>query len=107
MYKYNPCGQRAEKEARTPRAGHEAEAEAEAGAAALHFTSLGSPEQQVHDLGRLGVAVAVVLPLPPAPPRRLPPGPGRRVARQRAQGGQLWPPAAGALLAPVAHVGCC
>lgn len=26
MYKYNPCGQRAEKEARTPRAGHEAEA---------------------------------------------------------------------------------
>lgn len=61
----------------------------------------------MHDLGRLGVAVAVVLPLPPAPPRRLPPGPGRRVARQRAQGGQLWPPAAGALLAPVAHVGCC
>jgi hypothetical protein len=101
MYKYNPCGQRAEKEARTPRAGHEAEA----GAAALHFTSLGSPEQQVHDLGRLAVAVAVavVLPLPPAPPRRLPPGTGRRVARKRAQGSQLWPPAAGALLAPVAH----
>lgn len=74
-----------------------------AAAAALHFTSFGSPEQQVHDLGRLAVAVAVILPLPPAPPRRLPPGPGRRVARQRAQGGQLWPPAAGALLAPVGH----
>lgn len=36
MYKYNPCGQRAEKEARTPRAGHEAEAGA--AAAALHLT---------------------------------------------------------------------
>lgn len=78
----------------------------------LAAASLGSPEQQVHHLGRLAVAVEVVL--APAPRRRRRRRRRRRagprqpkllrgVARQRAQRGQLEPPAGGSALAPAAH----
>lgn len=75
----------------------------------LAAASLGSPEQQVHHLGRLAVAVEVVLaPAPRRRRRRRRAGPRqpkllRGVARQGAQRGQLGPPAGGSALAPAAH----